>query len=547
MKNSFALLQKIGRSFMLPIAILPMAGILLGIGGAFTSPALIETYNLTFLQDGTIINKILVLFFSAGLLVFANLPILFAVGIAIGMSDKNKETAALSAVVGFLLFHTVIGIILKFQGYTPENTTAAYLMSQGLSDAEAAGRAALFAKELGIFTLQTGVFGGIVCGLLSAFITNRFSNKTLPDYLAFFSGNRFVAVVTMVLFIPLAAIFPFIWPTIFRGIVKAGELFAATGAIGTFLYGFSMRILNIFGLHHAIYPLFWYTELGGVMEVGGQLIAGGQRIFFAQLADPTVTHFSAAATRTMTGGFLPMMFGLPAAAFAMYQVADKENKDKAKGILLSAALTSFLTGITEPLEFTFLFIAPALYVVHAILEGLAYMILYVLNVAVGITFSRGLIDFTFFGLLQGISKTSYQWILILGPVYSIIYYFVFRLLIMKFNFATPGREGSEVKLYKRADYNEKNDNATTTNNNQDDSIIDSIVLALGGVDNIENIDACITRLRVTVIDETKVADDDTWNDLNAKKVIRMGKGIQAIYGTQADVYKNLIKQKYNIK
>ena len=351
----------------------------------------------------------------------------------------------------------------------------------------------------------------------------------------------------MVLFIPLAAIFPFIWPTIFRGIVKAGELFAATGAIGTFLYGFSMRILNIFGLHHAIYPLFWYTELGGVMEVGGQLIAGGQRIFFAQLADPTVTHFSAAATRTMTGGFLPMMFGLPAAAFAMYQVADKENKDKAKGILLSAALTSFLTGITEPLEFTFLFIAPALYVVHAILEGLAYMILYVLNVAVGITFSRGLIDFTFFGLLQGISKTSYQWILILGPVYSIIYYFVFRLLIMKFNFATPGREGSEVKLYKRADYNEKNDNATTTNNNQDDSIIDSIVLALGGVDNIENIDACITRLRVTVIDETKVADDDTWNDLNAKKVIRMGKGIQAIYGTQADVYKNLIKQKYNIK
>ena len=547
MKNSFALLQKIGRSFMLPIAILPMAGILLGIGGAFTSPALIETYNLTFLQDGTIINKILVLFFSAGLLVFANLPILFAVGIAIGMSDKNKETAALSAVVGFLLFHTVIGIILKFQGYTPENTTAAYLMSQGLSDAEAAGRAALFAKELGIFTLQTGVFGGIVCGLLSAFITNRFSNKTLPDYLAFFSGNRFVAVVTMVLFIPLAAIFPFIWPTIFRGIVKAGELFAATGAIGTFLYGFSMRILNIFGLHHAIYPLFWYTELGGVMEVGGQLIAGGQRIFFAQLADPTVTHFSAAATRTMTGGFLPMMFGLPAAAFAMYQVADKENKDKAKGILLSAALTSFLTGITEPLEFTFLFIAPALYVVHAILEGLAYMILYVLNVAVGITFSRGLIDFTFFGLLQGISKTSYQWILILGPVYSIIYYFVFRLLIMKFNFATPGREGSEVKLYKRADYNEKNDNATTTNNNQDDSIIDSIVLALGGVDNIENIDACITRLRVTVIDETKVEDDDTWNDLNAKKVIRMGKGIQAIYGTQADVYKNLIKQKYNIK
>lgn len=542
MKNAFALLQKIGRSFMLPIAILPMAGILLGIGGAFTSLVLIETYNLTFLRQGTLLNYILILFFNAGNFVFANLPLLFAVGIAIGMADKSKETAALSAVVGFLLFHTVIGVILNFQGYTPDNTTVDALIASGLSSGEAAGTASLYARELGIFTLQTGVFGGIICGLLSAFITNKFANQTLPDYLAFFSGNRFVAVLTMIFFIPLASIFPFIWPSIFKGIVHGGELFAATGYIGTFFYGATMRILNIFGLHHAIYPLFWYTELGGVMEVGGQMIAGGQRIFFAQLADPTVTHFSSDATRTMQGGYLPMMFGLPAAALAMYHVSDDENKQKVKGILLSASLTSFLTGITEPIEFTFLFVAPLLYVIHAILEGLSYMLLYMLNVAVGVTFSRGLIDFTFFGLLQGISKTSYQWILILGPVYSIVYYFLFKFLIIKFNFITPGRAGGETKLYRRADYNEKE-----KSNINDDRIIDSIVEALGGMDNIENIDACITRLRVTVKDPNKVADDNIWNSLNAKKVLRAGKGIQAVYGTQAEVYKNKIIQKYNIR
>ena len=542
MKNAFAILQKIGRSFMLPIAILPMAGILLGVGGAFTSPVLIETYNLTFLKSGTALNYILILFFNAGNFVFANLPLLFAVGIAIGMADKSKETAALSAVVGFLLFHTVIGVILNFQGYNPENTTVDALIASGLSSGEAAGTAALYARELGIFTLQTGVFGGIICGLLSAFITNKFANQTLPDYLAFFSGNRFVAVLTMIFFIPLAAIFPFIWPSIFKAIVHGGELFAATGYIGTFFYGACMRMLNVFGLHHAIYPLFWYTELGGVMEVGGQMIAGGQRIFFAQLSDPTVAHFSSAATRTMQGGYLPMMFGLPAAALAMYNVADDENKRKVKGILLSAALTSFLTGITEPIEFTFLFVAPLLYVIHAILEGLSYMLLYMLNVAVGVTFSRGLIDFTFFGLLQGMSKTSYQWILILGPIYSIVYYFLFKFLIIKFNFITPGRAGGESKLYRRADYNERE-----KSNIDDDKIIDSIVEALGGVDNIENIDSCITRLRVTVKDPNKVADDKVWNSLNSKKVLRIGNGIQAIYGTQAEVYKNKIIQKYNIK
>ncbi len=538
MKNNFfSILQKIGRAFMLPIAVLPMAGILLGIGGSFTNPVLIDTYNLTFLAPGMPLNYLMQLFFNIGLFVFANLPLLFAVGVAIGMANKNKETAALSAVLGFLLFHTIINTILTFKGITPDKVTFSALLETGLSEAAARGTAALYAKELGIFTLQTGVFGGIVTGITSAIITNKFSDKKLPDYLAFFSGNRLIPVITILIFIPIAAIFPFIWPSLFLLIVKAGELFAATGAIGTFFYGATMRLLNIFGLHHAIYPLFWYTQLGGYEEVAGVMIAGGQNIFFAQLADKTISHFSSAATKTMTGGFLPMMFGLPAAALAMYHTAQDKNKKLVKGILLSAALTSFLTGITEPIEFTFLFVAPVLYVIHALLEGLAYFLMYVLNVAVGITFSRGIIDFTFFGLLQGPAKTSYQWILILGPIYSVIYYFVFKYIIIKFNFATPGREGAENKLYSRADYN-----ATK----EDTLIIDEIVNNLGGIENIEHIDACITRLRVTVKEPKNVSDDEIWKSLKAKGVIRSGNGIQLIYGTQADIYKNKIRAKYKI-
>lgn len=270
MTKGFSLLQRVGRAFMLPIAVLPMAGILLGVGGAFTSKAIIETYNLTFLAPGTLMNQILTLFLNAGAFIFGNLSVIFAVGVAIGLANKNKETAALSALLGFLLFHTVIGTILGFMGQTADTTTVQSLMANGMSYEAAIGKAALYTKELGIFTLQTGVLGGIICGCLSAFITNKFSDKTLPDYLAFFSGNRLVPVLTMLFFIPLGIVVPFVWPTIFGGVVKAGEAFTAMGPIGTFLYGLTGRLLNVFGLHHAVYPLFWYTELGGTMEVAGE-------------------------------------------------------------------------------------------------------------------------------------------------------------------------------------------------------------------------------------------------------------------------------------
>ncbi len=540
MKKVFGVLQQIGKAFMLPIAVLPIAGVLLGIGGAFTNPTLIETYGLTFLESGTFANKVLIVFFRAGLLVFANLPLLFAVGVAIGLARKNKETAALASVLGFLLLHTIVGVVLQFQGFTPESTTLDALIQAGYSRADATGLAAMYTKELGIFTLQLGVFGGIIVGMLSAFITNRFSTQKLPEYLAFFSGTRFVPLVTMALFMPLGALLPFVWPFVFKGIVTAGTWFSAMGYIGTFFYGSFMRMLNIFGLHHAIYPLFWYTELGGTLEVAGEMISGGQRIFFAQLADPSVQHFSAEATRTMTGGFLPMMFGLPAAAIAMYKVADLGQKPLVKGILLSAALTSFLTGITEPIEFTFLFVAPPLYLIHAVLEGLSYMLMHMLNVAVGITFSRGIIDFTFFALLQGMAKTSYHWILILGPVYAVAYYYIFKFSILTFNYATPGRLGAEARLYRRVDYDAKRSGAETH------GLVEKIVEALGGAANISAIDACITRLRVTVENTELVVDDEAWKGLGAQGVIKSGNGIQIIYGTKAEEYKNAIRERYKL-
>ncbi|SET08243.1 PTS transporter subunit EIIC [Thorsellia anophelis] len=543
--NIFATLQRIGRAFMLPIAVLPMAGILLGVGGAFTSGPLIETYQLTFLQDGTILNRILKLCFNAGLFVFANLPLLFAIGVGIGMANRNKETAALAAVIGFLLYHTVISTVLGFQGLTPDSTSIDALTKAGISPDTAVGLAALYTKELGIFTLQTGVFGGIMCGFLSAYITNRFSEVQLPDYLAFFSGNRLIPVITMIFFIPLGLLMPFIWPPIFKAIVFSGEAFSSMGYIGTFLYGTLMRLLNVFGLHHAIYPLFWYTELGGVMEVGGQVVSGGQKIFFAQLADPETIKFSSEATRTMTGGFLPMMFGLPAAALAMYHCADSKNRSRIKGIFLSAALTSFLTGITEPIEFTFLFVAPVLYGIHAVLEGIAYMLMHILDVAVGITFSRGLIDFTFFGLLQGTEKTSYHWILILGPIYSIIYYFLFKTIILKFNISTPGRNDTDAKLYTRKDFDEK-EKSKKPQSKGNKPLIELIVSQLGGIENIKSIDACITRLRVTIHNQSLVTDEASWKAIGAKGIFRSGNAVQIIFGTQAETYKNQIIAKYQI-
>lgn len=529
----FERLQRLGRAFMIPIAILPIAGLMLGIGAAFTNPLTIETYGLTgILGEGTFLYYVLSVMSAIGDTVFGNLPLIFAIGVASGLALNEKGTAGLAAATSFLIMHKVTNVILGFQGYTPETTTVDYYMEQGLSAVEAAQQANVFGQELGIFTVQIGVFGGIIVGLVVAFLTNRYYDKRFPDFLSFFQGARFVPIISILVISIIGAIIPFVWPTIHLAISSFSEFFGRTGAIGMFFYGSLMRLLNVFGLHHAIYPLFWFTSLGGEMEVAGEIIQGGQNIYFAQLADPTVTHFSPEATKYFMGGYLPMIFGLPAAALAMYRAADPKNRKAVGGILFSAALTSFLTGITEPLEFTFLFSAPLLFGVHAILEGISYAVLYLLDVAVGVTFSRGIIDLTLFGFLQGNAKTNYIWILILGIPTAIIYYYVFKILIEKFDLKTPGRgEDSENKLYTKKD------------KLLEDVDVEAVIDALGGRENLVNVDACITRLRVTVKDTDKVADQKLWEEeLKAKGMFKKGSGVQVIYGALAEVLKNEINR-----
>lgn len=530
----FEKLQRLGKAFMIPIAVLPIAGLMLGIGAAFTNPLMVETYGLTnILGQGTFLYYVLTIMSNIGSIVFGNLPIIFAVGIAAGLALQEKGTAALSAIISFLVMHTVISVILGFMGNTPETTSIESYMSQGLSSLEATKQSNVFGYELGIFTVKIGVLGGIIVGVIVSILTNKFYDKKLPEALAFFSGVRFVPIISVLCITIVGAIIPFIWPYVHLGISTFSEFFGRTGPVGIFFYGAFMRLLNIFGLHHAIYPLFWYTSLGGELQIAGQLIQGGQNIFFAQLSDPNTLKFSSEATKYFMGGYLPMMFGLPAAALAMYRTAEDKNKKLIGGLLFSAALTSFLTGITEPIEFTFLFVAPLLYGIHAVLEGLSYAILYALDVAVGVTFSRGIIDFTLFGLLQGNAKTNFIWIIILGIPTALIYYYLFKTLILKFNLKTPGRgDEAEVKLYSKKDALLKNLN------------VDDVIEALGGMDNLIEVDACITRLRLTVNDINKVASEDIWKkDLKAKGVFKKGNGVQLVYGALAEILKNEINKK----
>lgn len=519
----FGVLQRIGRSFMLPIAILPVAGLFLGIGGSFTNETMLETYGLTqVMGPGTIIYAILSVMNDAGNIVFANLPILFAMGVAIGMAKKEKEVAALSAAIAFFIMHASIGAMIKING-------GAESMLNGSTT-----------SVLGITSLQMGVFGGIIVGLGVAALHNKYYKIELPQVLSFFGGTRFVPIVSSVVYLIVGIGMFFIWPPIQMGIYKVGDLVLQSGYAGTWIYGVMERALIPFGLHHVFYLPFWQTAVGGTAQVGGQLIEGAQNIFFAELGTKGIEHFSVSATRFMSGKFPLMIFGLPGAAFAMYKCAKPEKRKVVGGLLLSAALTSMLTGITEPLEFTFLFVAPMLYVIHCVFAGLAYMLMHVLNVGVGMTFSGGFIDLFLFGILQGNGKTNWINVVWVGLIYFAVYYFLFRFLITKFNYMTPGREEGEAKLYTRADLNEKN----ASKNNGTDKLSEQITIGLGGKENISDVDCCATRLRITVFDGKKV-QENILKGTGASGVIQKGNGIQVIYGPRVTVIKSNLEDYLN--
>ena len=488
----FGVLQRVGRSFMLPIAMLPIAGLLLGIGSSFTNPTTLEAYHLTrMIRQGGILYSILTIMKATGSIVFDNLALLFAMGVAIGMAKKEKAVAALSGAVGYLIMNTAISALIELKG--------------GVS----AMAANSTAQVLGITTLQMGVFGGIIVGLGVAALHNRFYKIELPQVLSFFGGTRFVPIVTAVVYLIVGIGMFFLWPVVQNGISHLGTLVLASGYAGTFFYGLIERALIPFGLHHVFYMPFWQTDLGGTMLIDGTVVSGAQNIFFAELAAKATEHFSVSATRFMTGKFPVMIFGLPAAAYAMYRAARPEKKKQVGGLLLSAALTSMITGITEPLEFTFLFVAPVMYAVHCVLAGLSYMIMHILNVTVGMTFSGGAIDLTLFGILQGNRKTNWIWIVIVGFFYAVVYFFVFYFMIRKCNYKTPGREADdrETKLYTRKDLEARHHHEKTEPASGSADTVSALILkGLGGKVNLSDVDCCATRLRVTVIDPTLVSD-----------------------------------------
>ena len=519
----FGVLQRVGRSFMLPIAVLPVAGLLLGIGSSFTNATMIDTYGLqAILGEGTILNMFLTVLSKAGSALFDNLPIIFAVGCAIGMAKKEKEVAALSAVIAYFTMNAAVNAMLVNSGQILDDGSIADFVIQGT-----------ITSSVGIQTLQMGVFGGIIVGLGVAALHNRFYTIELPSALAFFSGSRFVPIISTVVYVLVGIGMFFVWPVVQNGIYALGGLVTGTGYLGTLIFGIIKRALIPFGLHHVFYLPFWQTGVGGSMEVAGKMIEGGQNIFFAQLADPSTVHFSADACRYFSGEFIFMIFGLPGAALAMYQTAKPEKKKQAGGLLLSAALACMATGITEPLEFSFLFVAPMLFAVQVLLAGAAYMIAHILNIAVGLTFSGGLLDLFLFGILQGNAKTSWLRIIPVGIIYFLLYYGIFKFLILKFDLKTPGREDEDVetKLYTKADYNAAKESGV-----KGAEVSALITAGLGGKSNIEDVDCCATRLRCTIKEPAKV-QEALLKQSGSRGVILKGKGIQVIYGPQVAVLK----------
>ena len=520
----FGVLQRVGRSFMLPIALLPVAGLLLGIGSSFTNQTMLEAYGLTgVIYEGGIAYTILDIMNQCGSAVFNNLALLFAMGVAIGMAKKEKEVAALSGAIAYLVMNTAI---------------SAMITARGGVEAMAANTTT---STLGITTLQMGVFGGIIVGLGVAALHNRFYKIQLPQVLSFFGGTRFVPIVCTAVFVVVGIAMFYVWPIVQMGIAALGDLVIRSGYAGTWIYGILERALIPFGLHHVFYMPFWQTAVGGTAVVDGMTIQGAQNIFFAELASKSTQVFSVSATRFMAGKFPFMIFGLPGAALAMYKTAKPEKRKVAGGLLISAALTAMLTGITEPLEFTFLFVAPLMYAVHCVYAGLSYMLMHIFNVGVGMTFSGGIIDLTLFGVLQGNAKTHWIWVVIVGAVYFVLYYFTFYFMISKMDLKTPGREdeGEETKLFTRSDFKAKTgvgpDGSSPAG--VSDPVSAMILKGLGGKVNLSDVDCCATRLRVTVIDPEKVSDA-MLKQSGASGVIHKGNGVQVVYGPQVAVIKS---------
>lgn len=535
-----AFFSKLGQSFLLPISLLPAAGIMLGIGGSLTNPNMLEAYNLAgvFGQE-TLLGKFLIIMNAAGGVVLDNLPVMFAIALAIAFAKKEKGAAALAALMAYLVMNVAIAETMSVFNIAAENgeVTIYGLTFSGMT-----------ASVLGVNnTLSMGVFGGIIAGGITAILHNKYIDAELPEVLGFFSGPRLVPIVASFSALFYGMILVLIWP-FFGGLLSMmgstlGTLVeAGYGFIASFLFGVIERALIPFGLHHVFYLPLWQTSVGGTYDIGGTVVYGTQNAFFQSLATGDFTNFP--ATNFMSGKFPFMMFGLPAAAYAMYSCADEENRKEVSGLLLSVAVTSMLTGVTEPIEFTFLFLAPVLYYgIHVPLAGISFMLMDLLHVKIGMTLSGGLIDYTLFGILPGVTGADNNWYLVIpvGIVYAFVYYYLFKWYILKFDIATPGRGGAAAVMMSKKEYNDKK------NSKVSDEFIWDVIDAFGGEENIVDVTACITRLRVTVKDNSLVKDNSHWKTLGASGVVINGNAIQVIYGAKAAVYKDRVNESLGLE
>ena len=531
-------LQSFGKVMMIPIAAITFASFFMGLGGAFTNSDTIKALNLS----GIINEQTGVIYFfqimkAAGEVVFKYLPLFFCLGASFGLAKKEQGFAALSGAMGYLAFHTVISQILKIQGLTADTVTVDFLKEQGMNNINAYRFNSLFTTELGIFTYKMSIFGGLFVGLITSAIHNKFYNLKLPPVMAFFSGTRIVPIITLSIMSVLGAVMAFLWKPVGYSLTDLGFFIRDSGLIGSFVWGALDKALISVGLHHLITVPIRYTELGGTALIDGQTYAGTTNIFLAQLASPTVPKL---LVRNFSAGrILYQMGGLPGAALAMYQCAKPERKKEVKGLLIPAVITMILFGVTEPIEFTFLFVSPALFfLVHVPLSGLSV----VLGEMTGVAVYGTCIKDMFISFLQ--LHKNYIWpLLYLTPIYFGIYYFIFKYLILKFNIKTPGREdeSEDVKLYTKDDYKQKNPKIFTNTEsgngktalNKDQELALGILDGLGGKENISEIGNCISRLRVTVKDPSKIVSDEVWKkQLQALGVIRRENAIQVVYGTK---------------
>lgn len=534
--SAFAVAQQIGKSLFLPIAVLPFAGVLLGIGASFSNPTTIAAYGLeSALHPGSALFSFMLILSNVGGAIFGNLPLIFALAVALGMAKKEKGIAVLGAAIFYLVMLTTIHVFLGLDGSLHADGSIDPSVKEGA-----------ITSVLGITTLQMGVFAGIVTGLAAAELCNRFYKTQLPPAFSFFGGTRFVPISCMIFGIVTGVIMYFVWPFIQTGIFALGGVVQASGYFGTFFFGCCERALIPFGLHHIFYLPFWQTGLGGTAVIDGQTVMGAQNIFFAELASPNTEHFSVDAARFLMGKFPFMMAGLPAAAFAMYTCARPEKKKAAGSLLFSVGLTSFLTGITEPIEFTFLFLAKELFMIHVFYAGLSFATCHILGIAMGTTFSDGLIDFILYGVLPGQAKTNWMMMLPVFAVYAVLYFITFKFFIMKWDLKTPGREADdeEMKMVSKDEYRKATGvgvaggaaSAAIANLTPDQQKSATILSGVGGVDNVTEIDCCATRLRLTLVDGSKV-NEAILKSTGAGGVVIKGNAIQVIYGPSVTIVK----------